>query len=301
MRKEVCPINKKVCEASDCNERHTNKTFCSRECQITWMRTDMEGEEALNYRGGKTVECHNPSCSESVYRKPSELSKDKNHFCSSSCLADWHSENSAGEQSYLWKGGGVQKTCPVCEDEFTVKQSHAERRRCCSRACYGEWQSEHRTGSKVHNWKERVLLTCETCEEEYQVRPSRKDSRFCSAECQYDWLGQTYRGENHPNWNGGKIGYYGPNWRQQRRKARERDNHTCQYCGKSRTEIGQEPDVHHITPFRECPDYNTANKLSNLIYLCRGCHNKVEGEHREQAAFLRCRITSGGEQTESVA
>lgn len=86
------------------------------------------------------------------------------------------------------------------------------------------------------------------------------------------------KGENHPHWKGGHELYYGPNWQEQRRKARERDKHTCQLCDKTRREIGKEIDVHHIVAFREfgLERYKEANKLSNLITFCHSCHIKVE-------------------------
>ncbi len=90
-------------------------------------------------------------------------------------------------------------------------------------------------------------------------------------------------GENNYNWKGGRIEYYGPNWYRQRRKARKRDGFTCHHCGKSEQENERALDVHHIQPFRtfnyvtgENDNYKEANKLSNLISLCRSCHIREE-------------------------
>jgi len=84
-------------------------------------------------------------------------------------------------------------------------------------------------------------------------------------------------GNDNPAWKGGYDPYYGPNWKEQRRKALDRDNGTCQGCGRTASDLGQRPDVHHITPFREFDDYEEANKLSNLVCLCRSCHGEWEG------------------------
>jgi 5-methylcytosine-specific restriction endonuclease McrA len=56
-------------------------------------------------------------------------------------------------------------------------------------------------------------------------------------------------GDKNPAWNGGYEPYYGPNWKEQRRKALKRDRNTCQECGA--TETDKEHDVHHIIPFRK--------------------------------------------------
>jgi DEAD/DEAH box helicase domain-containing protein len=67
---------------------------------------------------------------------------------------------------------------------------------------------------------------------------------------------------------------YGPNWAEQRRRARARDNYCCQMCGAP--EENREHDVHHQIPFRRFDSYQQANRLANLITLCRACHGRVE-------------------------
>lgn len=73
------------------------------------------------------------------------------------------------------------------------------------------------------------------------------------------------RGNNNPNWQGGKS--YEPytiDWTETlKRSIRERDNYICQLC----SQYGK--DVHHI-------DYNKENcEIYNLITLCEGCHGKT--------------------------
>ncbi len=68
---------------------------------------------------------------------------------------------------------------------------------------------------------------------------------------------------------------YGPNWNQQRRLARQRDNFTCQVC--ELVEHGGKPHhVHHKIPFRNFTSVLAANQLDNLITLCPSCHKKAE-------------------------
>lgn len=75
---------------------------------------------------------------------------------------------------------------------------------------------------------------------------------------------------------------YGPNWPQQRDRARARDGHRCTQCGRPETAQRQH-DVHHIRPFRSfgyIPGQNNAylqaNQLNNLRTLCRTCHQRIE-------------------------
>jgi len=73
---------------------------------------------------------------------------------------------------------------------------------------------------------------------------------------------------------------YGPNWEEQRTRARARDGYRCQACG--RREDGRAHHVHHKTPFRLYfrqygeGAHRLANRLENLVTLCPPCHRKVE-------------------------
>jgi DEAD/DEAH box helicase domain-containing protein len=71
---------------------------------------------------------------------------------------------------------------------------------------------------------------------------------------------------------------YGPNWQQQKEAARERDEYTCQICGLP--EDGRAHDVHHINPFRSFASHKEANRLTNLITLCRADHRRAESAVR---------------------
>lgn len=83
-------------------------------------------------------------------------------------------------------------------------------------------------------------------------------------------------GPKNPRWRGGWREDYGHNWKQQKYRARERDDYTCQRCGATREDIGGPPDVHHIVPARTFEDYREANRLGNLISLCPRCHRHVQ-------------------------
>ncbi len=84
---------------------------------------------------------------------------------------------------------------------------------------------------------------------------------------------------------------YGPNWQEQRNRARARDRYQCTRCGRPE-EPDRQHDIHHITPFREYgyipgenENYLEANRLENLTTLCPGCHHAVETARRTQSAL----------------
>jgi len=94
-------------------------------------------------------------------------------------------------------------------------------------------------------------------------------------------------GTEHPQYKENAAGaYFGPNWDEQKLKARIRDHAQCQVCGKTDAEHieewGRVNHVHHIIPRAEfiedgVLDYEQANKLENLITLCSRHHKRLEG------------------------
>lgn len=93
------------------------------------------------------------------------------------------------------------------------------------------------------------------------------------------WLGKG--GEDHPTWQNGKsFEEYGMEFNKElKNKIRERDNYTCQECGKNETR--RKLDIHHI-------DYNKKNnKENNLISLCRGCHIKTNFSRKDWIKYFK--------------
>ncbi|MFD1512530.1 homing endonuclease associated repeat-containing protein [Halomarina rubra] len=82
---------------------------------------------------------------------------------------------------------------------------------------------------------------------------------------------------------------YGVNWTTQRLKALERDGWTCQDedCEMTdhehRVQHGQGLDVHHLQKVRTFDSLTKANRLENLVSLCRSCH--VQWEESKAPTF----------------
>jgi len=62
-------------------------------------------------------------------------------------------------------------------------------------------------------------------------------------------------------------------WRHVRRLALQRDHYLCQMC-LSNKRIRRARDVHHVQPLELRPDL--ALELSNLMSLCRYCHERTK-------------------------
>lgn len=78
-------------------------------------------------------------------------------------------------------------------------------------------------------------------------------------------------GEKSWNWKGGSKHYRGYGWNDAKRKRREKDNYTCQKCGKKEDPTKRAFDVHHKKEYKN----GGTNKMSNLLTVCRSCHNKL--------------------------
>lgn len=224
----------------------------------------------------RTPNGHCLYCESPIYIRPSRLGR--KNFCNRACHKLWTKSTSTAIGEYI---------CLNCNQPFMrlVALQQRNKRPFCCRKCWAAWRSKNEKGEE-HPLYAEVELACAYCGS--PVRRKNHHTRkhpmqFCDQKCRGAWLSQNVSGENHPNWKGGWDPYYGPNWRSQRKKARERDNHTCQICGATREELGRELDVHHVKAFREFgyikdenKNYRAANRLDNLISLCSSCHHKVE-------------------------
>lgn len=149
----------------------------------------------------------------------------------------------------------VTKGCLVCGATITVKQSAGPKRLTCSRRCRAILQNmEHRSPrqGQEKSAEERQKIS-EGLRKYYKWSPAKH------------W---NYQGGPWPSRRGG--------WLKQRDAARERDGNTCRACLKSAASLGRNIPVHHIKPYREFPDPESANDLANLISLCQSCHMKAE-------------------------
>lgn len=233
------------------------KKYCSLECQ----------------KKGTHIEKQCPECGKTFLSLKSWPTNHCSRKCSSKSTVHVHFNSQPIGKKF----------CEICGKE--IKKGKWSGVRFCSQKCFGIHLTKTRTGvprpevsgPQPQRYK-RVSKTCPQCEKEFQVKQSQAARRrFCSKACMANFQVGSVSGENNFNWRGGYDPYYGPNWRQQRRNARRRDNYTCQRCGIDENKLKKQLDVHHIRPFRLFKkDYKRANRLSNLVSLCPVCHLVTE-------------------------
>lgn len=234
------------------------------------------------------VEC--PSCGEERSVCRSSLRRRGHSLCASCALIDWI-EDVPGfiivlQQSFDHGESGHTRSlvvCPDCGTEF-VRERYALRRYgsiCMS--CARIEQIPDIPGERIileqliahrDTGMPLALVRCPACGDEFQRDRAHLKNRghsFCRA-C-------NVAGERSANWKGGNIGYRGADWQRIRPKIVERDECTCQYCGKV---CDSSIHVHHIEPYRETQD----NSPENLIALCDSCHGWADANLDESVPVL---------------
>ena len=223
------------------------------------------------------------TCGAEFTRPPSAVKGKELSYCNLTCAGKGYSKTHSSENAHQYSR--IVIACAQCGKQLSRKPSHAKRSQnhFCNRECMGKWHSANEVGNNSPHYKS-APVPCRHCGTQLLVPPARvnEDGNFCDLDCYGQWLTINNTGPDNPFWAGGAVAYYGPNWHTQRQKARERDNHTCQHCGTTRDEAGQELDVHHMIPFREFGQerYQDANQLSNLITLCRKFHTTADNVWR---------------------
>lgn len=230
------------------------------------------GEEYKKNNIDSNLKCK--LCNKDIYVKKSLLDKTNNHFCSISCSSKYYSQFKEKKGEYI--------ECDYCKNIHYKNQyilQNFDKHFCC-KECHNKWMSKNNIGENNPKYK-RVITYCAFCGEKLKLIESKltknKQYHYCNRDCMSKhYVGLVY-GENHPSWKGGYNNlYYGPNWKQVRKEARERDNFTCQRCGITEDALGHALPVHHIKALRKFKSWEEANVLSNLVSLCPKCHGTVE-------------------------
>ena len=176
-------------------------------------------------------------------------------YCSNHC---------ADATTKLERRKRVTHTCLVCGKQFEDKLSKT--RKYCSMEC---------TAKAFEDPKVLHVKPCEWCGKTFTRRRSGT-VRFCGRKCYHQWSAKHQR--NNPRFQPtAGLQNRGSGWQSLRERIKKRDGNKCQICGRipkkgEKRVLG----VHHIQVWRSFKTYEEANAPTNLITLCRKCHDKVE-------------------------
>lgn len=271
---------------------------CGRECTSTrcWnCYNDYRGKVKTKTKRSIFVNC--VWCKKELQRGKS--SANKRNFCNRKCYLAWRSANPKAQYKHANKLPRARVNCAQCDKPVTKKTKHVKEYNFCSLTCHNLWLSER--AKKRKEEEERNPKHCARCG--VQINQNSTHCRSCSAYLNTpvrsvgdnsEWW-ETYReiiketrsrGEDHYNWHGGaSFEPYGEGFDNDlRTRIRDRDNHTCQLCGKSEIENGEDLSVHHL-------DYSKSNHdPDNLISLCRVCHSVTNHRRERWKAFFQEKV-----------
>lgn len=227
------------------------------------------------------VDCDN--CGETTEKRPAKVKRNDHVFCSRECYHDHGRPDMQGENNPNPSKGKVAVDCEVCGESFEVYPYREDSARFCSRECKDR-NLAGKTGEDTPAWKgSKCEYECQNCGQQFSDYSCREERQYCSDECYREASKEMFSGDGNPVWRGGRVDNYGPNWKDQREKALDRDGHTCQECGTHTDEKEGALHVHHkkrIGWFKEEYDapewYERANRVGNLLTLCASCHLKIE-------------------------
>jgi hypothetical protein len=203
-------------------------------------------------------------------------------YCSEDCRDV--STSFSGRDNPNYRDRKERTECEICGDEFEYYPSDKEGSYCPDCVETESWRDPPTlSGPDNPQWSEPRQDDCGVCGERIERRPSGFGGTVavCSEECRRKLLSELFSGPGHPNWSGGGVDAYGTGWNETRRSALERDDYACVICSTSGSELGRNPDVHHIVPVRafaesDRHDIEDAHFLDNVVSLCPSCHSEAE-------------------------
>ena len=243
------------------NRSKSGKFFCNKECKAAYF-------SGKNNPAFNSIEKTCDYCGKTMIATQSRLIRYKYIFCGSDC------------RDKFFKKQFVTVKCDYCGAEKQMLKSVASRAKnhFCDKACKGKWQSENLSGSNNPVY-DKIIVRCSNCGKEKAVSKCIKANHkhfFCNKKCKGAWMSHSVVGEKNPCWKGGLTDkrrlargkLEADVWRKQ---VFERDNYTCQFCGKH----GGKLNAHHIVPVSI--DCNKIYDINNGITLCVVCHKRAHG------------------------
>lgn len=194
-------------------------------------------------------------------------------YCSSKCAQkQWHADKKAERKA----NPKYKRECLFCKTEFSTND---KRKTFCSMQCRWKLFNSQRDTTK---FEDRICPVCKTVFKPLQKAGTGRT--YCSREC-------VYKSKRKLQADGTLGILDGRKWKGRWLKALQRDNFTCQICGKRKdpTEWHNRQDrleVHHWDGDGETHTKKN-HELNNLVTLCSGCHQmfhsnvsllKIDGE-----------------------
>ena len=157
----------------------------------------------------------------------------------------------------------------ICENPECGKELRGKQKFFCSKKCNGKIRARGNKSALGHKKSEECK---KIISEQKKGNTYRRGARLPEEQKRKhsEYMKGRNEGANNIFWQGGSQIKYAPGLTFELKiSVRERDRHQCQACNVTEQRLGKALDVHHI-------DHAGNNhSLSNLVSLCRSCHNKI--------------------------
>jgi len=133
----------------------TKEHFCpGSDCHHKWLAENAaKGEDHPKY-SITNVNCSN--CGQLTPKRPCDIKRTENLFCSLKCNGEWKSKNLTGKNSHTFKGGKIEVDCgnPDCDKKVFVFPYKLElyENNFCDIKCRNKWQKYFMTGEGSPVW-----------------------------------------------------------------------------------------------------------------------------------------------------
>lgn len=254
------------------------KYFCNKKCYTEYQRKG-------NYKYSSKNIFNCTFCGKEIIGKKKKYKRNgevaDNIFCDRQCYDKYRRRNSERCCLYCnskFIGIGDKKNAQFCNDicrrKYFTQKTYSF---CvvCGQGFY-PFTVDKRNGNIICDTE---IITCsDACK-----RKREADNELIRR----IKISKSITGNKHANWEGGRDRYRGENWSHQKYLAKVRDNYICQRCGITQKNAIKKYksglEVHHIIPYRYFNnDFMSANNLSNLVSLCKSCHQLTEWEYRRE-------------------
>jgi len=122
--------------------RQGHNTYCSRECYNKARRAGIANTRGPGEKRGKYVKC--AYCGKTVYRSPSALQENENHFCSRECMARYRTRE--GKAAHMRRLVRERGRCEICRlDNTAILIVH------------------HKDGDRENNDESNLTVLCPNC------------------------------------------------------------------------------------------------------------------------------------------
>lgn len=141
-----------------------------------------------------------------------------------------------------------QKICPFCKSPFTA----IKRQLYCHPICAQSQRNKEIRSQRIKKAKKVLTKICAFCEEEF--RTTNVQRKYCTDNCRAGVQKIGYKKKCLVNY-----------W-----SVFNRDDFTCQYCGKNPTQDKVKLHIDHII----AKSKNGEDKISNYVTACSLCNSK---------------------------